>query len=118
MTGAMIEWPCQTNLTGVPQGSVLLATPMVLGRRTCPQAGWRPHIVLPPYQVAPATRNGVKESSASLKVLAAAVAVVVVDSSASASGAALAPPVEAWAPGATAKTRAARTPAIRTTRSQ
>src|SRR6202000_2702199 len=110
ITGAITEWPCQTNLTGVPQGSVLLATPTVVGRRIWPQAVWRPHIVLPPYQLAPATRNGVKESSASLNVLAV---VVVLASLATAAGTPLsAPPVEAWAPGTTAKTRAARRPAI------
>src|SRR5690349_1544722 len=69
ITGATIEWPCHTNLTGVPQGSVLFATPIVDGRSTCPQAVDRPHIVLPPYQLAPAKRYGVKESSASLKAV-------------------------------------------------
>src|ERR1700733_10916917 len=104
----MTECPCQTNLTGVPQGSVLLATPIVVGRRTWPQAVWRPHMVLPPYQLAPAMRKGVKESSASLKVLAT----VVVSSLSTGAGTELsAPPVEAWAPGATAKASTARAPA-------
>src|ERR1700761_5990966 len=101
MTGATIEWPCQTNFTGVPQGSVLLATPIVDGRRVCPQAVERPHMLVPPYQLAPATRKGVKVSSASLKA-------VVGSTSSAGTGAALAaPPVAARECGATSRARAA-----------
>src|ERR1700744_1192585 len=120
ITGAITEWPCQTNLTGVPQGSVLLATPIVLGRRIWPQAVCRPHIVLPPYQLAPAMRYGVKESSASLKALAAvAVTPSALAASSALTGMALAaPPVAAWAPGEIAKASTARAPASSATRSQ
>src|SRR4051794_40553609 len=112
MTGATIEWPCQTNLTGVPQGSVLLATPIVDGRRVCPQAVERPHMLTPPYQLAPAERKGVKVSSASLNAV-----VVVASTSSAGTGAALAaPPVAAWAPGATATASTASAPASSTAR--
>src|ERR1700759_2562885 len=103
MTGATIEWPCQTTFTGVPQGSVLLATPIVDGRRVCPQAVERPHMLVPPYQLAPARRKGVKESSAS-SIPAVGVAVSVV--STGVGPATPSPPVAAWAPGATARARA------------
>src|SRR5882757_9870490 len=97
ITGATIERPCQTNFTGVPQGSVLLATPIVDGRRVCPQAVERPHMLVPPYQLAPADRKGVKVSSASLKAV-----VVVVSVLSAGTGVALAaPPVAACARGAT-----------------
>src|ERR1700759_911962 len=118
MTGATIEWPCQTNLTGVPQGSVLLATPIVEGRSVCPQAVERPHMLVPPYQLAPAMRNGVKVSSASLKAVTVSVASVASAVSAGTGAALAAPPVAAWAPGATAKANAARAPASSAARSQ
>src|ERR1700760_3367680 len=109
MTGATIEWPCQTNLTGVPQGSVLLATPIVDGRRVCPQAVERPHMLVPPYQLAPATRNGAKDRSPSSIAAVAVVASVASVASAGAGTATPAPPVAACAPGTTAKASAART---------